>query len=348
MAKNKGEWSELYVLLYLLINDKLNIVDENFNLLNRELFEVKKIFIKQKNNQLIFVLMENEIEVFLNNNFIVSLSKDEIKKYKDLLISAIKENHGTFDIQEIEFFFKKIKVEKIKASSGSKEDIALLNRDLIKKKDVYLNYSIKSQLGSSATILNASESTNIRYKVYNLDEVNLEDINSIDTKKKLIERIQKIKELGGKIVFDKIENETFEYNLRMIDSLMPEAVADVLLKSYEINNKNLKNLFELSSVYTDKQIALKKLSDLLNASSFGMVPSKLWNGYNIVNGGIIIVSNNEKIYVLDLVYYPEVVNRYLIKETKLDSPSSTRYNMLNLKKDENGIYFTLNLQIRYI
>lgn len=79
-----------------------------------------------------------------------------------------------------------------------------------------------------------------------------------------------------------------------------------------------------------------------------MVPSKLWNGYNIVNGGIIIVSNNEEIYVLDLVYYPEVVNRYLIKETKLDSPSSTRYNMLNLKKDENGIYFTLNLQIRYI
>lgn len=351
MAKNKGEWSEIYALLYLLINNKLNIVDENLTVLNKNLFEVKKIFITQKKKHIIFIVVKDTIEVYINDKFITSLSKTEIKQYKEILLSAIKQKHskkGAFDIQEMETFFEKIKTENIKASSKSKEDIALLNKDLIQQKEIYLTYSIKSQLGKSATILNASDSTNIRYKIYDLDKVNLKNINNINTKRKLIDRIQMIKTLGGKIVFDKIENKNFEYNLKMIDSLMPEAIADVLLKSYELNTKDLKYLFEISSIYTEKKLALKKLSDLLNASSFGMMPSKLWNGYNTVNGGIIIVCNNEEIYVLDLIYYPEKVNKYLVKETKLDSPSSSRYDMLHLKEDENGIYFTLNLQIRYI
>ena len=36
-----------------------------------------------------------------------------------------------------------------------------------------------------------------------------------------------------------------------------------------------------------------------------------------------------------------------MKETKLDTPSSKRYDMLNLIKENGEIIFTLNLQIRY-
>lgn len=48
---------------------------------------------------------------------------------------------------------------------------------------------------------------------------------------------------------------------------------------------------------------------------------------------------------MDLIYYRNEVLKYLIKETKLDSPSASRYNMLNLWKNPitKKILFTLNL-----
>lgn len=51
--------------------------------------------------------------------------------------------------------------------------------------------------------------------------------------------------------------------------------------------------------------------------------------------------------MLDLVYYENTVRKYLINNTQLDSPSSTRYHMLEVFKDNDEYYFTLNLQVRY-
>ena len=78
-----------------------------------------------------------------------------------------------------------------------------------------------------------------------------------------------------------------------------------------------------------------------------MFPSIKWDGNYTANGGLIVVSYDSNIYVLDMIYYSNQLKEYLINETKLDSPSSTRYDMLNLKIKDNRIYFTLNLQIRY-
>lgn len=59
--------------------------------------------------------------------------------------------------------------------------------------------------------------------------------------------------------------------------------------------------------------------------------------------------NNGNTIILDLIYYRNEVVKYLMNETKLDSPSSSRYNMLHLYQlpDDENIYFTFNLQIRY-
>lgn len=47
MGLNKGEWSELYTLFYLLINGKIKIVDSRLNVINEEIFEVKEILSKK-------------------------------------------------------------------------------------------------------------------------------------------------------------------------------------------------------------------------------------------------------------------------------------------------------------
>ena len=99
--------------------------------------------------------------------------------------------------------------------------------------------------------------------------------------------------------------------------------------------------------FTDETFALKKLGDFLEAISFGFFPSVKWNGVNDVNGGLIVVKKDGKVVILDLVYFRQNVINYLIEETKLDSPSSSRYHMLDLYIENGKIYFKLNLQIRY-
>lgn len=108
-------------------------------------------------------------------------------------------------------------------------------------------------------------------------------------------------------------------------------------------------LFLKSTEFIDKDFAYKKLADFLLAISFGFFPSKKWNGNLNTNGGLVIVKKDGSVVVLDLIYFKDQVVEFLINETKLDSPSSTRYKMLEIYADKttSKSYFTLNLQIRY-
>ncbi len=55
----------------------------------------------------------------------------------------------------------------------------------------------------------------------------------------------------------------------------------------------------------------RKLVICVNAVTFGMRASEKWNGVNEVNGGIIIVTRKGEIYLLDLIYFKEIVDKYL-------------------------------------
>lgn len=343
MKQNKGEWSELYAVLYLLLNNKLKIVNSKLEIQNSEIFTVRNIVMLGK-EKVKFNVLDYDIEI-INSNVSNKISKISIEEYLKNILEHIKNTkETTFEIKELNKLFKYF--NKIKGSSNIKEDVILINFDNIQKIIAELGYSIKSKLGRPATILNSSKHTNFVYKIKNFDEKNIEIINNINTESKLLDRIKKIKELGGKIEFLNIESKQFEENLKMIDSLLPLILGEVLLKSYIENEKDLKLLFQSNSLYGQK-IVEKKMGDFLEAISFGMFPGKAWNGFNSVKGGIILVTLDGNVYILDLIYNREEVIKYLINETKLDTPSSSRYNMLNLKKVGNDILFTLNLQVRY-
>lgn len=341
MKLNKGEWSELYTILYLILNPNLKIVNQDLEILDENIFEIKKII---TNNDIIFNIFDKNIEI-LDKNEIKVLEKYEVEKYSANLLDKIKTTkENTFEVENIKNLISKI--GNFKEKSTSKGDIILLNYDNIKKLGKKLSYSIKSKLGKSSTILNASSHTNFIYTVENLPFDKIEEINNINTRSKLLDRIKKIKEFGGKIKFKKVQSKQFHQNLQMVDSLLPELLGEILLRSYSENQKDLKKLF-LKPTFLGQKIAEKKIGDFLLAISFGMFPSIEWDGYYTVTGGILIVMKNGDVYNLDLNYYKKEVVDYLMKETKLDTPSSKRYNMLNLIIENGEIVFTLNLQIRY-
>ena len=352
MAMNRGEWSEFYAILSLLENPYMNIVDENFDDITNDLYKVKQLTLQERETIIDYVLHNNlDVSVYFNDEIVQEIERLEIKNNKEMLFNIIRNavaGDGAFEIDNVQELLDKMTPAGIlKSKSLSKEDLNAVVMDRRIGDDLLLKYSIKSSLGSPATILNASNQTNFIYEVKGLNVNDIEVINSIDTRTKLIDRINMIKTLGGVINFSKIECDSFDYNLRLIDSNMPEYLGDVLLNSYEYENKNLKDLFLRNSHFSDDNFALKKLGDFLEAISFGFIPSKKWDGINNVNGGLIIVKRDGKVVILDLIYFRQHVVNYLIEETKLDSPSSSRYHMLELYVENGKIYFKLNLQIRY-
>lgn len=351
MGLNRGEWSEFLAVLELLENPNIKIVDSNLNMINDEIFTLQNIRLYTQSDDYTLSRRNDNILVYSNGNLQHSISCNEIANNKRYLLEKIKGNlsrDGAFDIPEVhELIYKLNGSNVIKSQSNSKSDIDTDMKDNTMNQLVNLKYSIKSQMGSPATILNASRKTNIKYKISGLDHGSIDVINSIDTDQKLIDRLKKIAEMGGRISFECIVDNVFEQNLKMIDITMPNIIADVCLRAYTSENKNLIELFNSSELIDNQVIARKKLADLLKGFSFDIKPGTLWNGDYDVNGGIMIISRNGELFVLDLVYHENEVENYLIKNTKLDSPSTKRYKMLELFEENGNIYFTLNLQIRF-
>lgn len=360
MQFNRGEWSELYALLELLDNQNLKIVDDNLNIIDDSTFKVLGLYIQNNNNEYYFDIKDINVDVLKNNSIISNVDKKEIQKYKEVLLNKILNElpgKGSFPIQEMKYILGKLtEGNKVKSSSNSKEDINAKLKD--NKLNTIVNkvgYSIKSSLGSPATLLNASNNTNFRYLVEGLSKEDVERINSINTNTKLVDRLDYIKRKNAMIKFDKVVSDTMNQNLQMIDSKMPEILSEILLLSYETREKNIVNLLHC---ITEKNILdytgnaemyyKKKIGDFLLAVTLGMMPGDIWNGEYDVTGGIILVENDGKILVLDAIYYKEYLVKYLIKNTKLDSPSSSRYKMFDIYTDNGQNYFNLNLQIRFI
>ncbi len=348
MGFNKGEWSELYSFLYLLEEPKLVIVDENLKIIEENLFEVVEIVLGKRK----YEIFDEKIVKTLKDKKVKEYKKECISKENALLLQKIlahKKSKGSFEIKELNGLIDDLlDGKKPKGSSKVKGDLEANVLDKKRSKTVNLKYNIKSNLGSKATLLNASSHTNFIYEVSNIDDEVMEHNNSIKSRKKLLERCEFLIKSGAKFNFIKTDSSTFGENLRLIDSKLDEILAQMLLLSYEKNEKDIQKL--LSLIIKDSTSATyykKKMGDFANAVTFGMRASEVWDGTNEVNGGIIIVTKKGEVYLLDLIYFKNIVDKYLIDNIKLDSPSSTRYKMFKVYKENDKYYLKLNLQIRF-
>jgi len=348
MGFNKGEWSELYTFLYLLLNPNLAIVDEKLQLIENNKFQIVEILSSDNRYKLdddrVIKISDNGSSKEYNLSYISTKNKILLEK-----ISTHTKAKGSFEIEEIiPLVDDLLEGKKPKGSSLVKGDLEANVLDKYFKKIINLKYSIKSNLGRPATLLNASTHTNFIYEVTNIDDDIMKKNNAIDGRKKLLNRCIFLSKSHASVNFVSVESATFDYNLKMIDSNLDRLLANMLYLSYEQNQKDIKKLIS-NSIKNEDEYAFyqKKIGDFANAVTFGMMASKKWNGINEVNGGILLVSKSGEVYLLDLIYFKNIVDKYLIDNIKLDSPSSTRYKMFEIYKENNRYYFKLNLQIRF-
>lgn len=272
------------------------------------------------------------------------------------LLEEIKSaKKSAFEIPSSEDFMNTIGCTKLKAPSKDKSDIHIIIHDLRTNMTPLLGFSIKSQLGSASTLLNAGDPTNILYRLCGteLTDTQIDEINAIDSH---LKRMSAIHDAGCRLQYEDIEHETFKNNLLFLDSNMPQFIADCLLvDSMPDSVSDIKDAVEREAnknplAFTGKNVTAfyeHKMKILLLDAALGMTPAKEWNGRYDANGGYIVVRKDGEIVCYHF-YNRNDVEDYLYHNTRIDRASRSRYKYGSLFRREDGnVYIRLNLQIRF-
>lgn len=358
LTGNKGEWSEIYVLLKLLGEGKVYAGDHNLDKIKGLFYPIIKILRQEKENRYDYSLEGNDVVVQTSDGEeLVRLPAAVFLDEASNLLYAINMKNGAFAVPKTEEFMNKIRCRSLKARSSDKTDIHIILHDCRTKINSEMGYSIKSQLGGDSTLLNASKATNLTFRIEGKDfsDSEINEINALNpAKKKVIRRVEEIKNKGGKLIFDKVDNDVFRRNLLMLDCCMPQVVASLLLEQLATGEPMLKELAKVLkekdplgiSGGHDASFYEYKIKHLLTSAALGMMPATVWDGKFDANGGYIVVKKDGDV----LCYHFYDRNRfedYLFYNAYLERASTSKFEYAKIIKGQNGrLFFKLNLQIR--
>ncbi len=346
---NKGEWSEVYALFKLLGEEKIFAGDENLNKIADLFFPIIKILRTEESS---FEYLCKDSKIIVKNKekeFIILVQKFQENSIK--LLEAIKKSSGSsFAVPEIENFLATFNSKKLKAKSSVKTDITIMIHDLRTNQTPLLGFSIKSQLGGPSTLLNAGSTTNFIYEIKNLDKETVQKVNALSSFKDKFKLLEKVK-----IAFSDTQNKIFRNNLILIDSSLDKILASVALKYYKTQDSRLDSLtkritlenpmkFEINS---NPEIYSYKIKRFLTDVALGMMPSKPWSGKYDTTGGYLVIKGDGEVLCYHIYNRNEFEN-YLLKNTKLETPSTTRHDFGKIHEKDGRFFIKLNLQIRFI
>lgn len=343
VTRNKGELSEIYALLKVIYQEIIAYGDLSASTTD-DTIKVMKIHLDNSDIELKGV----HCYIYDNANNTTLYDKSQIINEIELddILSLIKREKGTFSSGIIDAKVAFLGMDKSKGTSLEKSDMVLsfLEKGI---ENLDQGTSIKSFLGGSPTLLNASQATNFIYEVDGLDSQNIDEINNIETRNKVKDRISKIESLGGTLKFHKCENSIYESTLRKVDSKMPEILADAL-KSFFLKETSNRLSDYVSQEVADlnrQQEVDCRLKDFIKSTMLGIFPTREWDG-NLKANAVLLVNKDG-----DLVFYhtnkEATLKDFFYQQTFFDTPSTTRHRFGNVYRENDGkTYFKLNLQLR--
>tara|TARA_R110000764_G_scaffold83159_1_gene163643 strand:+ start:1786 stop:2865 length:1080 start_codon:yes stop_codon:yes gene_type:complete len=354
---NKGEWSEVYTLFKIISDKNLFAGDSDLKKIERLVFPIIKILRDESNGTYEYSYLSNLVIIKGNSEeFRIPIKVFQEKAV--LLLSKLKETtSATFSIPEIETFINSFNCVSLKAKSSVKSDIRIVIHDQRTGTTPELGFSIKSQLGKPSTLFNSSQGSNFIFKIVNLklSDAEINEINSIDTRSKIQDRVKAIVTKGGVLEFIKNEGSIFQNNLTLIDSLLPQILSTLLVFFSTSNLNKLRDLVneieKLNPLNFDKSSKHNfysyKIKRLLSDIALGMVPTTVWTGTLDSTGGYLVVKEDGEILCYH-IYNRNEFEDYLLYNTKIINPSSTRLRFGKVYKEENALLIKLNLQIRFL
>ena len=353
---NKGEWSEAYVLLRLLAQGKIYAADENSEQIDDMYFPILKILREEVKNQKYEYNVNEQnkkIDIYLNNNLVRSYQQKQFSSEADYLYEKILEGGSrTFAISRSEDFLHEIGCERLAAPSTDKTDITLQIHDINTGYTPVCGFSIKSEIGNAPTLINATGATNFIYEVVGLSEEQMTEINLIESRTKIKDRMDRIFNEAESVKFVKVSSDVFSNNLMLIDSRLPEIIASSLICHFKDGYTKCSEVVDKLEAmnplgYPNEGFYRYKYKEFLCCAALGMTPATSWDGRDEANGGYIIVTFDGKVLAYH-IYNRDFFKEYLLKKTKYERASTTRHGYASLYKENGRTYLKLNLQIRFI
>lgn len=355
-TNNKGEWSELLVFVKLLAEQKLHLSDKDLNK-KVDFFNLKKITTRNLNLDF-FIIDKSIIEArdpVTKESKQIDISELLCNKNLNSIKDSIVDGKKTFTIPQFKIIQKSLGFDVVKGGTSSQKADIVLDIQNAEFDSHDEGFGIKSYLGNKPTLLNASGNTNFIYSINGFDESRFDEVNKIDTRTKLKDRIIFIESFGGKFNYEGAEKETMEHNLKFSDSLMPKIVGHLLTTFYKKRISSIPQIVneihkagDLNNEinYGEKKSLEFKIKRLLVDILLGFFAGKKWNGDYLANGTIVMKKTGECVgfHIIDA----ESLKDYLYENIKLDTPSTTRHRFGKVYREKNGkLYFKLNLQLRF-
>lgn len=356
LTGNKGEWSEIYILLKIISDKKLFAGDSDLNKIEHLLFPILKILRDESNGTYAYGY-ENDLVLIKGNNEEFRIPIQRFQEQASFLLNKLQEKTSrTFAIPEVENFLNSFNCISLKASSSIKSDIRIVIHDQRTGTTPELGFSIKSQLGGASTLLNAGKTTNFIYKVLGgLTEDEIAEINEISSRRKIKDRLKKIQSYSGTLKFVKTESSIFGNNLTLIDSSLPKILADLVYRFYTTPDYKTLDLIQKVAATnpldfdqtTEHPFYSYKFKRFLTDIALGMMPSKVWTGELDATGGYLVVKENGEVLCYH-IYNRNEFEDYLLNNTRLETASSTRHGFGLIYSREGENFINLNLQIRFL
>lgn len=359
LTGNKGEWSEIYVLLKLLGEGVVTLTAGEPDESSEEELHIVKIIRKESGEETKEYTIGENIVVHINGKKEKELPAEEFKKESENLLRELetKKLSGAFSVGRTQKFLDEIFVCRLSAPATDKCDITISVADKETGQHQTLGFSIKSELGNSPTLLNAGKTTNIIYKIINCTKETVKEVNKIclfRAGEKHIDVRGRIKELidkKGKLEYREMNNKAFSENLSMIDSSMDVVIAETVLYFYRDGIVNCDEMVEKLEKenpmhYINVKEYRSKFKKFLMSAALGMKPATFWDGAEEVNGGYIVVTREGNL----LAYHLRNRNsfgEYLLKNTKYETASTSRHDFGKIYSENGENFIKLNLQVRF-
>ncbi len=357
---NIGEWSEIYVLLKLLADGKVYAADGDLNKIKDIYFPIIKVIREEIKGEVIEYHTGENIKIYHNGLEIGCVPDYIFDKESESLVNNLvnKTKKGAFSIEKTEKFMNNIHCFKLKAPSANKADIMLNIIDINTGYNPTVGFSIKSDLGSAPTLLNAGKSTNFIYKINHQYKNIISETNDIYVTKRnkrhtdVRGRLNNIINNNGTLEYYNMNNETFKNNLILIDSKMDEILAQTLIYFYSegVNSCTdmVQKLEETNLMkYGNVNAYSYKFKKFLTAVALGMRPATEWDGIDEASGGYIVVTKEGNVLAYH-IYNRNYFEEYLLKNTKYETASTSKHDFGELYEENGDAFIKLNLQIRFI
>lgn len=356
---NKGEWSEIYVLFRLLADGKIYAADSELNKLENIYFPIIKIIREETAEDLNEYFTGETISIYINNEKVKELPASRFAEEADLLFKEMinKKTKGSFEVKGTESFMEEIFCYRLAAPSTDKSDITMEIVDINTGYSPVVGFSIKSEIGHYATLLNAGKTTNFIFAIDHghpdlAKQTNEITKNTGDRKHADIRgRLKNILEKEGILKYSDMENQTFKNNLVLIDSSMDKILAETILYFYRDGIVTCSELVEKLEKenpmnYGNVNAYRYKFKKFLTAVALGMKPATVWDGMDEASGGYIIVTKEGNVLAYH-IYNRNYFEEYLLQNTKYETASTSRHDFGKVYTDFGIDFIKLNLQVRF-